>query len=166
MDIGAASALASRRDAIQAASPQAESSRDALRVRRPYAEMRAGDAVALAKVAAELLVQPCVGAFLEQIDVVVGQQDCSPIGLPPAPPPCGKPPNGNTDRPRRGRLAFVRLAAVGRRLGALAHAVVAQDAGHAQAVIGKHAVAAARLRQTVAFEAAPVFYRFLVAPVR
>lgn len=59
----------------------------------------------------------------------------------------------------------MRFAAVGRRLGALAHAVVAQDAGNAQAVIGEYAVAAARLRQAVAFEAAPVFHRFLVAPV-
>jgi len=58
--------------------------RDALRIGRSYREMRAGDAIALSKAAAELLVQPCVGAFPEQIDVVLGQQDVSPIGLPSA----------------------------------------------------------------------------------
>src|SRR5450759_4973232 len=67
--------------------------------------------------------------------------------------------------PRPVLLPFVRCAAVGRRLGALAHAVVAQDAGDAQAVIGKHPVAAARLRQTVPLELAPALHRLLVAPV-
>src|SRR5690349_17714335 len=60
---------------------------------------------------------------------------------------------------------IVRRAAVGRRLLApLGHAVVAHDAGNAQAVIGKDAGPALCLRTAVPLELAPALDGLLVAP--
>src|SRR5689334_8278955 len=53
-----------------------------------------------------------------------------------------------------------------RRLLALAHAVVADDAGDAQPVLSEYASAAARLRRAVALQGPPAPDRVLVAPER
>src|SRR5574337_678968 len=46
---------------------------DSLGVRRPYGELRAGDAVDLHYVSAELVVEPEVAALLEKVYVLVGK---------------------------------------------------------------------------------------------
>src|SRR5579862_1729822 len=58
----------------------------------------------------------------------------------------------------------VLLARIGRCLGALVHAVVAQHLGDAQAVVAKHAVAAGLLGRAVMLDVAPRRHRRLVAP--
>src|SRR5882672_4154060 len=57
-------------------------------------------------------------------------------------------------------------AAVMRGFGPVGHAVIAHDARYAEAVIGKHARAPARLRLAVAREVTPAPHCFLVAPER
>ena len=52
------------------------------------------------------------------------------------------------------------------RLGTLGHAVVAHDAGDAQAIVAEHALAAALLRRTVVLDVAPRRDRRFVAPER
>ena len=56
--------------------------------------------------------------------------------------------------------------AVGWRLLALEHAVVAYHCGNAQPVIGENAGTAARLREAVRFQAAPALDRILIPPER
>src|SRR5205807_9320641 len=62
------------------------------------------------------------------------------------------------------RLAFVGGAGVGRRLGAIGHAVVANDGADAQPVVGKDAGAPCGLGCAVAGVVAPRTHGFLVAP--
>src|SRR4029450_1270200 len=58
----------------------------------------------------------------------------------------------------------IHRARIGWRLGALGHAVIAHDAGDAQAIVAEHALAAALLGGAVAFDVAPCRNRRLVAP--
>src|SRR6266566_2578816 len=57
-------------------------------------------------------------------------------------------------------------AAVLRGFGPVGHAVIAHDTRYAEAVIGKHSGAPARLRLAVARKVAPAPHCFLVAPER
>src|SRR5262245_60919259 len=62
--------------------------------------------------------------------------------------------------------AIVPRAAVGGRLPALEHAVVADDARHPQPVVGEDAAPPLRLRDAMPFQLPPALHRVLVAPDR
>ncbi len=54
---------------------------DALRIRREHDEGHAVDAVERARMRAELVIEPLVGAFTEQIEIEVGEHRREPIGV-------------------------------------------------------------------------------------
>src|SRR5260221_12114413 len=65
-----------------------------------------------------------------------------------------------------GGLPPMPLARIRGRLGALAHAVVAQHFGHAQPIVVENAPAPFGLDVTMRFQIAPVAYGFFIAPER
>ena len=77
-------------------------------------------------------------------------------------------PHGGQTRAFRSaiRKLPVRPAAIGGRLVACVHAVVAHHTGDADAVVGKHFAASLRLRYAMAFDIAPGLHCRLVAPER
>src|SRR5690348_2232981 len=67
---------------------------------------------------------------------------------------------------KRSGSAVMTASAVAGRLRAIEHAVVAQHTGHADAIVGEDAAAAAGLRDAMTFEVAPGLDRFLVTEHR